>query len=133
MAHTADVVPPLGLAQRHARRLAALDGASPSAIAETISLWPLGVRLTLSAHGIIDYNAGEDAAAARNGSLTEQDVKAAASRGEPLDFGITETGLQVIEDCGRWARDHAVASEPPAPSEDPRDGEFATQAAAGHR
>jgi len=131
MAHTAAVVPPLGLARRQARRLAALDGASPSAIVETISLWPLGVRLTLSAHGIIDYNAGEDAADAGNGSLTEQDVKVAARRGEPLDFGITETGLQVIEKCALWARDHP-ATEPPAPSEKSADGAFAAPAAAGH-
>lgn len=101
MAYTV-VAPPLGFAQRHARRLAALHGASPSAIADTIALWPLGVRLSLSAHNIIDYNAGEDAAA-MNGPLSSQDVRAAASRGEPLDFGITDRGLDFIADCARWA------------------------------
>ncbi len=102
MAHTVDVETPLDMAPRHIRRLAALAGATPSAIVEAISLWPLGVRLALSAHNIIDYNAGD----AANHSISADDVEAAASRGEPLEFAITPIGQRVIAECAQWVERH---------------------------
>jgi hypothetical protein len=69
------------------------------------------MRLSLSAHNIIDYAAGEDAAATGKGSLTAQDVEAAANRGEPLDFGITQRGLRVIAECARWVATHDDTAE----------------------
>ena len=110
MAHTV-VETPLDMAPRHVRRLAALDGASSAAIAEAISLWPLGVRLFLTAHNVIDYNAGADGAPT-HGSIGADDVEAAASRGESLDFGITPFGLGVIHDCAQWARVHDDGGDP---------------------
>jgi hypothetical protein len=101
--------PPLGLAQRQARRLAGLHGASPQAIAGAISLWPLGARLALSALDVIDFDLGEDAAE-NGGHLSREEIEAAASRGEPVDFGMTDFGIRVIADCAKWM---AEADESP--------------------
>ena len=84
------------------------------------------MRLSLLAHNIIEYAAGEGAAATGGGSLSAHDVQAAANRGEPLDFGVTPTGLRVIADCARWVaacdagaiEDGNSSSETAATSED---------------
>jgi hypothetical protein len=81
---------PLQLTKRLAIQLAGLNGASPDAVEETIALWPLGWRISLAAHGIIDTHPDE----------------AAARRGETTDFTLTERGRRVIEECARW---HAEA------------------------
>jgi hypothetical protein len=93
--------PPLGMALRHVRRLAALHGATPEAIAETVSLWPLGARMLLSVYMIVDFDLGDDAAD-RGHPLSTDEIVEAARTGEPVDCKLTEYGLTVIAECARW-------------------------------
>lgn len=93
--------PPLNIARRQARRLAALHGATPDAMIQAISLWPLGARLCLSAHDLIAFQYGHERHSLSNEEIHE-DVHAAADRGEPVDFSLTERGLEVIEECAEW-------------------------------
>lgn len=66
-------------------RLAGLYGASCEAVEATIALWPLGVRLTLAALGIIDTSPDQDAS---------------------NDFSLTDTGLEVITQCASLHGSH---------------------------
>jgi hypothetical protein len=93
--------PPLDLAPRHARRLAALHGASRETIAETVALWPLGSRLLLWVYNAIDYEQGQDRSSSGE-PLTRDEIIEAADSGVPLDFGVTDFGLQLVADCARW-------------------------------
>jgi hypothetical protein len=104
MGNTIDSLPE-GLPEQQARRLAELHGASRTAIGETLALWPLDSRQLLARLNVIDYDLGEDTAE-HGGHLRLEDVADAARHGVPMDFGVTDYGLQLIELCAR-----TVASE----------------------
>lgn len=99
MPTTTREAPPRGLSRKLAMFLADAEGADREAIEAGIAILPLGSRLTLAAHQVID-------------TMPDTEVEAAADRGEPVDFSLTEEGLKVIHECAHWKRlDDKVSEE----------------------
>jgi hypothetical protein len=82
---------PLNLTKKVTRRLGALAGGENEAIEAAIALWPLGSRMTLASHGIVDTHRDNDDA-----------VWKTAAGGETTCFSLTEQGRKILEECARW-------------------------------